>query len=75
MSRRWPAKGDTMTFLGENGYQHERDEALKAFTIGTSYTVVKCDVGGWSHSVYFEEVAGGWNGVMFSIDGADEDAG
>jgi hypothetical protein len=72
MADRWPRKGDKMTFLGKNGYEFQLTEAMKAFTIGTAYTVKKCEVDSWSHSVEFEEVPGSWNGVMFSFDSAVE---
>lgn len=71
MADRWPRKGETMTFLGKNGYDFQREAAMKAFTIGTSYTVKKCEVESWSHSIEFEEVPGSWNGVMFSLDGLE----
>lgn len=61
----WPQEGDKMVFLGKNGYQGQRDEAMKHFTIGTAYTVADCEVGTSDHRVYFEEVPGSWNGVMF----------
>jgi hypothetical protein len=65
--RRWPEPGDKMVFLGENGHEFERDEAKKLFLIGGTYTVKSIDIGSWSHTINFEEVAGCFNGVMFRL--------
>lgn len=62
---RWPTKGDWMTFLGKNGYDHELTEALRIFKVGQQYRVLECNVQSWSHSVRFEDVVGWYNGVMF----------
>lgn len=61
----WPWKGDKMKFLGKNGYDHEREDALKLFEVGAEYEVVDCDVGDWRHTVSFVGIPGRWNGVMF----------
>jgi hypothetical protein len=65
--REWPAKGDRMRFLGENGYDHELKAALKVFDIGREYEVVDCDVQSWSHSISFVGISGRFNGVMFAL--------
>lgn len=54
-----------MTFLGKNGYDFEREEALKIFTVGQKYLVENCDVQSWSHSIKFDDIKGRFNGVMF----------
>lgn len=64
---RWPRKGDTMRFLNRHGYDFEREAAAEVMTEGQTFTVKKCDVGSFSHSVQFEEIAGSWNGVMFEL--------
>lgn len=63
--RGWPKRGDTMRFLGRNGYEFQLAEALKQFTPGETYTVSDCRVGSWDHSISFEGVDGRFNGVMF----------
>ena len=65
---RWPTAGDTMTFLGENGYDQQLEAAKKVFEVGKSYEVESCRVEDWSHSVRFVGIPGGYNGVMFSLD-------
>jgi len=62
---RWPAKGDTMTFIGKNGYPYQLEAALKIFTPGEKYRVHDCEVGDFSHSIEFVGVKGRFNGVMF----------
>lgn len=64
---RWPKRGDTMKFLGRNGYDHELRAAMDAFKIGQEYKVRDCEVGDWSHCVWFEDVPYAWNGVMFEF--------
>lgn len=64
---RWPIKGDWMKFLGQNGYDHELEEALKIFTVGREYLVHDCNVQSWSHSIQFNGVRGWYNGVMFEL--------
>lgn len=63
----WPRKGDKMKFLGVHGYDYQLKEALAKFDTHTLYTVVRCDVGDWSHSIQFEEIEGEYNGVMFEM--------
>lgn len=58
-------KGTKVRFLNFNGQEWEREKAATVFDIETEYTVDRTDVGGWSSDVYFEEVAGPWNTVMF----------
>ena len=62
---RWPAKGDWMKFLGKNGYDFEREAALKIFEVDETYIVEDCYVQSWSHSVKFYGIPGRFNGVMF----------
>jgi hypothetical protein len=64
--KRWPSKGDWMTFLGRNGYEFELTEALDIFKVGEKYQVQDCDVQNWSHSIKFAGVPGRFNGVMFA---------
>lgn len=58
-------KGTKVRFLNFNGQEWEREKAATVFDIETEYTVERTDVGNWSSDVYFEEVAGPWNTVMF----------
>lgn len=62
---RWPQMGDTMRFLGENGYDHELKQARETFIVDCLYEVIDCEVGDWSHSIRFKGIDGRWNGVMF----------
>lgn len=61
----WPAKGDKMKFLGQNGYEFELREARNRFEVGKEYEVEDCNVQNWSHSVKFAGMEGWYNGVMF----------
>lgn len=63
----WPKPGDKMRFRNENGYPFELADAQKVMTEGQIFTVKKCRVGDFSHSVEFEEITGNWNGVMFEL--------
>ena len=64
---KWPKAGDKMRFLGRNGFDNELARAKQQFVIGSEYEVDSCDVGDWSHTVYFVGIEGGWNGVMFEL--------
>lgn len=63
----WPSQGDKMTFLGKNGYDFERERALKIFAVGHEYEVENIEVHSWSHDIKFVGVEGRWNGVMFDL--------
>lgn len=67
MPQPWPCKGDRMTFLGKNGYDSEREAAMKVFEIGKEYEVVDCEVSNWHHTVAFVGIPHRWNGVMFEL--------
>lgn len=58
-------KGTKVRFLNFNGQEWERQKAATVFDTEKEYTVERIDVGGFSSDVYFEEVAGPWNTVMF----------
>ena len=58
-------KGTKVRFLNFNGQDWEREKAATVFDTEKEYTVDHTDVGNWSTDVYFEEVAGPWNSVMF----------
>lgn len=66
-AKRWPRKGDRMRFLNQNGYDHDRIDALKVMKEGDVLTVKSIDVGEWHHTIEFEEVGGRHNGVMFVL--------
>lgn len=66
-TKRWPTKGDTMKFLGKNGYPFELEAASKLFNVGQALIVEDCRVENWSHSVKFVGVPGCYNGVMFEL--------
>ena len=56
--------GDKVIFLGINGYDSEREAALKKLEVGKAYTVRTVNVGDWSSRVLLDE---GWfNTVMFA---------
>jgi hypothetical protein len=61
----WPKPGDKMRFLGKNGYDFQREQALRVMTVGDVFTVHSISVGESSHSIVFREIGGNWNGVMF----------
>lgn len=59
-------RGTKVVYLDENGYPTQREHAREAgFIKGQTYTVSWTDVGQSSTSVYFEEISGGWNSVLF----------
>lgn len=59
-------RGTKVIYLNKNGYPIEREYARKAgFVEGQEYTVTHCDEHSSSTSVYFYEIPGGWNSVMF----------
>lgn len=59
-------RGTTVVYLDENGYPFERENARKAgFVKGEKYTVQQTNVYSSSTTVYFDEIVGGWNSVMF----------
>lgn len=59
--------GTKVTFIDENGYDFDREQARKYFTKGQVLTVKRIDVESWSSSVTFEELPGKWfNTVMFA---------
>ena len=62
---RFPTPGEKMLFLNRNGYDAERKRAAAVFDTNKEYTLKTIDIGNWSSSVSFEEVAGSWNSVMF----------
>ena len=63
-----------MRFMNRNGYDGEREAAAKVFRPDDILTVTRCEVGSWSHSVWFGEdpTGRGWNGVMFEFVGEPE---
>ena len=61
-------RGTKVIYLDENGYDYQRKYAREAgFVKGQTYTVSRTNVGQSSTSVYFEEISGGWNSVMFGV--------
>lgn len=49
------------------GYQGAVEKAAKHLTVGSTYTVERTEVGGWSTDVYLKEVEGvSFNSCMFS---------
>jgi hypothetical protein len=70
--RTWPAAGDELVFLDQNGRDSEREEARKHFTKDQILKVRNIETGDWSNSIEFEEVPGKrFNGVMFELLGDD----
>ena len=63
--KNFAGKGDKVRFMNKNGYDPERERALKAIGLERIVTVVECDIGSSSSSYTFEEVPGSWNTVMF----------
>lgn len=61
----WWARGTKVKFLGKNGHDHEKAEALKTFEIGQVLTVSSSRTFGCHSDVCFEGYSGRWNTVMF----------
>jgi len=62
----YTAPGRKVIFMGVNGYDYERAEALKLLTVDASYTVNNIEVNSSSSYVEFEELPGErFNSVMF----------
>lgn len=58
--------GDKVIYLDENGHDYEREDARELFRKGSTLTIERVDVGGWTSRVYFIEVPDkGFNTVMF----------
>lgn len=58
--------GTKIVFTGKNGWESEKQEALKRLKVGETYTVISTDIGGWKTYVYIEEYPGyGFNSVHF----------
>jgi hypothetical protein len=55
-------------FLGKNGYDHEREEALKILIVGQAYKVKEIHIGQSSTKYYLEDVPSFFNSVMFACD-------
>lgn len=55
-------------FLGEGGYDAEREQALEVFTVGKKYRVIGGSMGQLSTRIELEGVPGCWNSVLFDID-------
>lgn len=58
-------KGEKVRFMNKNGYDSEREKALKDIGLERIVTIVNCDIGSSSSTYTFEEVPGSWNTVMF----------
>lgn len=58
--------GTKVRYTGENGYDHEHDDIqTMGVSIGEILTVKETEVGSWKTYVYFEELDGGFNSVLF----------
>ncbi|WP_141690328.1 MULTISPECIES: hypothetical protein [unclassified Ensifer] len=70
--REFPAAGDELVFLNENGYDSQLEEARRHFVKDQVLKVKNIDIGDWSSSIEFEEKPGQrFNSVMFEPLGAD----
>lgn len=59
-------KGDKVVYLGENGYDYQREAIEKAgIKAGDTLTVERTEVYDYSTDVYLKEVGGWHNSVMF----------
>ncbi len=62
----YSAPGTKVRFLNKNGYEYDLEHARKYLNTNRIYTVRNIDVGGWSSTVYLEEVPGEYfNTVCF----------
>jgi hypothetical protein len=64
--RTFPEAGDEVVFNDTNGYDSQREEALKYFTKDQILKVKNIEIGNFSSSIEFEEAPGKrFNSVMF----------
>lgn len=62
----YSAKGSRVLFTGKNGYNLDKEYAMKHLAVGVVYTVDKLEVGRSSSVVFLQEVGGkGFNSVHF----------
>lgn len=61
----YSAPGTKIIFLGENGYEHELEDAKSKLTVGVVYTLKYSDVDSCTTDFYLEEIDGCFNSVMF----------
>ena len=62
----YASRGTKVRYTGENGYDHEHiDIQTMGVSVGDILTVERTEVGSWKTYVYFEELDGGYNSVMF----------
>lgn len=62
----WAQPGEQVMFLGENGYEMEREKALALWAPGTVLTVRETNIGDWSSTYRFDDYTGAFNTVMFA---------
>jgi hypothetical protein len=58
--------GTKIVFHGIGGYEAENEKARSVLQVGSTYTLIELDVGGWRSSLSIKEAPGVWfNTVMF----------
>jgi hypothetical protein len=58
--------GTKIVFHGIGGYEAENEKARSVLQVGSTYTLLELDVGGWRSSLSIKEAPGMWfNTVMF----------
>jgi hypothetical protein len=58
--------GTKIVFHGIGGYEAENEKARSVLQVGSTYTLLELDVGGWRSSLSIKEASGMWfNTVMF----------
>lgn len=57
--------GTKVRFTGIGGYDRENAYARSMLLVGQILTVSRTEVHSWHTDVYFKEVEGGFNSVMF----------
>jgi hypothetical protein len=69
--------GTKIVFHGIGGYEAENEKARSVLQVGSTYTLLELDVGGWRSSLSIKEAPGMWfNTVMFQpepVAGAAQD--
>ena len=56
------------TFIGENGYDFEKEKANKEFEVGKKYRITSGSMGQSHTSIKIEGKEGSWNSVLFDVD-------
>lgn len=67
LAAQFPGAGEFVTFMNENGYESQREQAAKHFTVGEVLEVEYVEIGNSSSAIKFKGIPGTWNSVMFKM--------